>query len=266
MSGDGGWSLMAVSSEAVKLISNGERVAGTMLAPEPKLPGVLFVHGWGGSQESDLVRARGIAGLGCACLTFDLRGHGGTIAQQATVSRNDNLSDSLVAYDHLIRQPTVDRSAIAVMGNSYGGYLASILTTLRPVKWLALTVPALYRDADWDKPKRQLDRQDLARYRRTRVQPSENRALAACAQFEGDVLLIEAEHDDLVPHSTLISYRRAFEQAHSLTYRIVDGADHAMSSEPCQQAYTSLLVGWTTEMIVGSRIGSADPAAFAPAN
>jgi hypothetical protein len=49
------------------------------------------------------------------------------------------------------------------MGNSYGGYLASILTTLRPVKWLALTVPALYRDEDWSVPKQRLDREDLAR-------------------------------------------------------------------------------------------------------
>lgn len=255
---------MTVSSEAVELISNGERIAGTFLAPGAKIPGVLFVHGWGGSQESDLVRATGVAGLGCACLTFDLRGHGGTIAQQETVSREDNLRDLVAVYDYLVCHPSVDQSAIAVMGNSYGGYLASILTTLRPVKWLALTVPALYRDEDWRRPKRQLDREDLARYRRTRVTPTENRALAACVQFEGDVLLIEAEHDDLVPHSTLISYRRAFERAHSLTYRIVDGADHAMSSETCQQAYTSLLVSWATEMIVGGRIGGMRPSVLAP--
>jgi pimeloyl-ACP methyl ester carboxylesterase len=201
------------------------------------------------------MRAKGIAGLGCACLTFDLRGHGGSIAQQETVSREENLRDLLVAYDHLVRHPAIDRSAVAVMGNSYGGYLAAILTTLRPVRWLALTVPALYRDTDWKRPKRKLDREDLARYRSTLVAPSENRALAACTQFEGDVMLIQAEHDDLVPHATLLSYRRAFERAHSLTYRVVDGADHAMSSESCQQAYTSLLVGWATEMIVGKRIG-----------
>lgn len=246
---------MAVTSEAVTLASDGERMAGTFLAPEAEIPGVLFVHGWGGSQKSDLMRAKGIAGLGCACLTFDLRGHGGSIAQQETVSREENLRDLLVAYDHLISHPAIDRSAIAVMGNSYGGYLAAILTTLRPVKWLALTVPALYRDADWKRPKRKLSREDLARYRSTLVAPSENRALAACTRFEGDVMLIQAEHDDLVPHSTLLSYRRAFERAHSLTYRVVDGADHAMSSESCQQAYTSLLVGWATEMIVGKRIG-----------
>jgi dienelactone hydrolase len=76
------------------------------------------------------------------------------------------------------------------------------------------------------------------------------------------VLLIEAEHDHLVPHSTLISYRSAFEKAHSLTYRIVDGADHAMISDARQQAYTSILVGWATEMIIGRRIGGTELNAF----
>jgi dienelactone hydrolase len=253
---------MTAVNTAVEIPVDGEQLAGTFLSPESKIPGVLFAHGWGGSQESDLVRARGIAGLGCVCLTFDLRGHGGTIAQQHTVNREQNLRDLLAAYDRLAVHPGIDGSAIAVMGNSYGAYLATILTTLRPVRWLALTVPALYRDEDWSVPKATLDREDLARYRRTPVPPAENRALAACVRFEGDVLLIEAEHDDLVPHPTLMSYRSAFERAHSLTHRIVDGADHGMSSDTCQQAYTSILVGWATEMIVGRRVGGLAPERF----
>lgn len=80
------------------------------------------------------------------------------------------------------------------------------------------------------------------------------------------MLLVESEFDHLVPHSTLISYRSAFEYAHSLTYRIVDGADHAMSSENCQQAYTSILVGWATEMIVGRRIGGSAPVVLSTPN
>ena len=67
--------LMGTSSTKIELVIEDEHLAGTFLAPESKVPGVLFVHGWGGSQERDLDRARGIAGLGCVCLTFDLRGH-----------------------------------------------------------------------------------------------------------------------------------------------------------------------------------------------
>ena len=37
--------------------------------------------------------------------------------------------------------------------------------------------------------------------------------------------------------------------------RAIDGADHSLSSERCQQAYTSILTSWISEMIIGDRIG-----------
>lgn len=245
---------MATQSESVDILVDDEHIAGTFLSPPTKLPGVLFVHGWGGSQERDLTRARGIAGLGCICLSFDLRGHALTLAQQQTVTREQNLRDLLAAYDLLAQHPNIDPSAIAVVGTSYGGYLAALLTSLRPVRWLAMRVPALYGDDDWTVPKRQLDRDLLNQLRGRRVAPEENRVLAACAEFRGDVLIVESEHDHLVPHSTIMSYRAAFQQTHSLTHRIILGADHALANESCQKAYTDILVSWATEMVVGARI------------
>jgi hypothetical protein len=53
-----------------------------------------------------------------------------------------------------------------------------------------------------------------------------------------------------------MSYRAAFANSHSLTHRVVDGADHALSEKTAQQAYTSILVNWITEMVVGARMGS----------
>lgn len=249
---------MATRSKAIIIPIEGEEVHGTFLTPSWKVPGVLFVHGWGGQQDSDLVRARGIAGLGCVCLTFDMRGHAQTLAERRLATREDNLRDVVAAYDLLASHPAIDTSAIAVVGSSYGGYLSAILTSMRPVKWLALQVPALYRDEQWLTPKLHLDRDDLAAYRRTRIAPEQNRALRACAQFTGDVLIVESEHDHLVPHQTIMNYRTAFQSTHSMTHRIVDGADHALSSEHCQQAYTSILVNWITEMVVGARVGGPD--------
>lgn len=68
------------------------------------------------------------------------------------------------------------------------------------------------------------------------------------------MLLIESEQDDYVPHATLMSYRSAFEQAHSLTYRLVDGADHALSSDISQSVYSSMLTNWVSEMVIGDRL------------
>src|SRR5690606_12949419 len=133
-------------------------------------------------------------------------------------------------------------------------YLAAILTSLRSVKWLALHVPALYRDDEWMLPKRQLNRESLAAYRQSTVTPGDNRALAACHRFKGDVLIVEAEHDDFVPHSTIMSCRSAFREAHSLTHRIVDDADHGLTRKEAQRSYTAILLNWATEMVVGARM------------
>lgn len=218
---------MATHEDLLQIESEGGTIAGTLISPQTRLPGVLFVHGWGGSQQQYLARARKVAGLGCVCLTFDLTGHAGTQAQYETVSRMRNLADVVAAYDVLVRQPEVDRNAIAVVGSSYGGYLAALLSTLRQVRWMAFRAPALYMDSGWELPKRQLHReQDLVAYRRSVVPPESNRALRACAEFAGDVLVIESEHDQVVPHAAVMSYVDACVHASSMTYRVIKGADH----------------------------------------
>ena len=238
----------------IDIAVGGDRLGATLLAPARPLPAVLFVHGWGGSQQHDLVRAREAAGLGCVCLTFDLRGHEGNMAQWETVSRAQNLEDLLAAYDWLAGRDDVDRDAIAVVGISYGGYLSAILSALRPVRWLALRSPALYMDPGWELPKRQLHRDtDLHAYRRQRIAARDNRALRACAAFRGDVLLVQSEHDATVPHAVIQNYTAAFSEARSLTARQLAGADHALSDKAMQKAYTQVLVNWLTEMVVSAR-------------
>ena len=245
---------MDVRLDPVEIAVDRDQVSGTVLSPAAALPGVLFAHGWGGSQEHDLGRARQAADIGCVCLTFDLRGHEATAAQWETVSRPQNLADLVAAYDWLASRGNVDPGAIAVVGISYGGYLASLLTALRPVRWLALRSPALYKDEGWDLPKRRLHTDpDLPAFRRRPVAWEENRALRACQAFAGDVLLVEAEHDETVPHAVIENYAAAFSGAASLTKRRIAGADHAFSQKPHQKAYTDVLVGWLTEMIRAAR-------------
>ena len=245
---------MDIRLDAVEIGIGGDRIGGTLLSPAPVLPGVLFVHGWGGSQEHDLGRARQAAGIGCHCLTFDLRGHERTAEQWETVSRPQNLDDLLAAYDWFVARPDVDPAAIAVVGISYGGYLASLLTALRPVHWLALRSPAIYKDEGWELPKRKLHEDpDLPAFRRRPLAWGDNRALAACHAFGGDALLVEAEHDEIVPQRVIENYATAFATASSLTRRRIAGADHAFSGKAEQKAYTDVLVGWLTEMVRSAR-------------
>ena len=142
---------------------------------------------------------------------------------------------------------------------SCGDYLGAILTTLRPVRWLALRAPALYKDSDWTTPKSMLrTAQKLEVYRTSKVAAASNRALAACAAFNGDVLLVESAEDTIIPHPVIESYREACHNARSLTYRVIEKADHALSDPRAREAYSALLVNWITEMIAGVRAPDAE--------
>ena len=228
---------------------------GTLLTPATVIPGVLFVHGWGGSQAQDLARATAAAGLGCACLTFDLRGDARDMAHSTTVTREQNLADLVAAYDYLASERGVDPRAMVVVGTSYGAYLAALLTMVRRVRWLALHAPAIYKDEHWDKPKKSLNADPaLMDYRRSKVSPAGNRALAACAAFQGDVLVVESEHDEIIPRQVVANYVAAFTSAHSVASHVIKGADHPLTSAAAQAAYSGLLAGWITKMVIGARV------------
>jgi pimeloyl-ACP methyl ester carboxylesterase len=243
---------MAIRDEKLTFVVDGQELAGTFIAPQLKnVPGILFVHGWGASQQECFLPACAVAELGCGCLIFDLRGHGLTRDQRAKISREDNLRDVLTAYDVLANRPGVDASALGMVGTSYGAYLSAIATTLRSSLCLALQAPAIYRDPGWLLPKLKLHEDPApAEYRRRVVGWNDNRALQACAAFRGDVLIIESEQDVIVPHPIAESYTIACIRARSVTSRIIVHADHGLSEERWRREYISYLTDWLTRTMV----------------
>jgi dienelactone hydrolase len=246
--------LSEVDKGKVSLAVGDQKVAGTLLSPEAPVPGFLFIHGWGGDQEEDLGHAEELARLGCVCFTFDLRGHAESDADKERVTRQDGLDDVLAAYDYLASQPLIDKTAIGVIGTSYGGYLAMLLTAYRPVRWLAMRVPALYPDDNWETAKAKLDKAAVRAYRKQPHEAGADRALSACAAFHGDVLIVESEKDEQIPREAMLSMQGAFRQANSLSHRIIHGATHAMRDPQHQRIYATLLTGWIEEMVRASRL------------
>lgn len=243
---------MVVVNE-VRIEVEGHRLLGKLLSPSAVAPwpAVLFVHGWGATQRHDLAKSRRLARLGFACLTFNLRGHARTRHQVATVSRAQNFADVRAAYDRLAAEESVDTTRIAVAGVSYGGYLATLLTRERRVRWLALQAPAIYRDEDFDRPKRELNLDGaLPQYRRRRLTAADNRVLAAAARFTGDVLVLEAERDTVIPHRVIANYLAAFRRsAASITHRLIRCADHALSEDGWRRLNGMLMAQWFARRI-----------------
>ena len=95
------------------------------------------------------------------------------------------------------------------------------------------------------------------------IHPADSRALAACTQFGGDVLIVESEHDFVVPHQVLMNYREACSRARSVTYRVMAGTDHGLTEEVMHHAYTSLLVEWFRHMLAESPVTSETTAPVA---
>lgn len=67
------------------------------------------------------------------------------------------------------------------------------------------------------------------------------------------MLIVESEYDEIVSHPAIASYLASLSKSHSLTYRVIAGADHRLHDESCKRAYTSLLINWATEMVFGLR-------------
>jgi dienelactone hydrolase len=241
-----------------------QRTSGKLLypdAPGVSNPAVLFVHGWGGGQQRYLAPATRLARLGYVGLTFNLRGHGRTTAQRSRISRADSMADVLAAYDLLRAQEGVDPDRIGAVGSSYGGYLVTLLASRRPLRWLALRVPALYKDEGFDRPKQDLRLDpDFRPFRLRHVGADENLALSSAARFEGDVLIVESEHDTVIPHQVVLNYREAFRRARSLAHVIIPDADHSLSDARCRREYVTTLVNWSRRRLddMRSRVAMAE--------
>lgn len=224
-----------------------QTIRGTLISPKhlaKKNPGVLFIHGWASNQAGYIPRAEAVSKHGAICLTFNMRGHGNSDGTFEHLSRQNHLDDILAAYDFLISQENIDKQQIGVVGASYGGYLASILTSKRPIKWLVLRAPALYKDELFNRPTATLIRNDVRVYRNTNIQPAENMALKALTKFKGKILIVESENDEEIPKQTIENYFRAVNPGVTITHEIIRQADHPLSKPEWKLKFIKILSEW----------------------
>ena len=96
---------------------------------------VLLLHGLGSNRRAAAAQARAIAARGLVALALDLRGHGASLSETLSGSRQfaehlaENLggaeSDARAALAFLSRQPRVDRGRLAVVGAGLGALIAA---------------------------------------------------------------------------------------------------------------------------------------------
>lgn len=224
-------------NDELVLHSSGRDLAGRIFLPSDRQrsgAGILFIHGAGSDQSGYHRRATAASqATGAICLTFDLGGHGGSAGSAEALSLRDHLQDCIAAFDALAGDHEIDLDRIGVCGASYGGYLASLLTSRRGVRSLLLRAPALYPDRDFDL---------AGGPRRSSVQTPESAAsLRALRDYDGRVLILESERDEIIPHDIVEAYLGVCRHAR---HEVIVQAGHQLADASSRSAFVDIIVEW----------------------
>lgn len=196
--------------------------------------GILFIHGSGSHQGGYRERAAATSeSLGAICLTFDLSGHGESGGSRASLSARDHLDDCLDAFDTLAGESAVDAGRIGICAASYGAYLAAMLIARRAAASLLLRAPALYSDAELDLAGGPRDSGCQT--------PETATALRNVAGYAGRVLILESEHDELIPHAVVEAYLSACRQGR---HEVIRGAGHRLSEPRWKAEFIEIIARW----------------------
>ncbi len=215
-------------------------LAGRLFFPaerEPSGAGILFIHGLGSDQRGYHRRAEAAAErLGATCLTFDLSGHGGSGEPDEEFSPRDHLDDAAAAFDTLLDSGGVEAKRVGVCAASYGAYIAALLISIRAVRSLLLRAPALYPDSC-------LDRKDGASQSSLEA-PSDSTALRGVAGYDGPIMVVESERDEIIPRAIVEAY---LEVCRDGRHEVIPEAGHRLAEERWQVMFIDILINWFSE-------------------
>src|SRR3989344_4462589 len=231
-------------------VNKNQYISCTLLKPrklKEKNPALIFLHGWSSNQQGNILRAKELTELGFICLTLDLRGDGNSEGSLEEFSREDHLQDIKAAYKYLSELKDVDSDRIGLIGSSYTGYLSSVTTNSLKLKWLVLRVPALYFDEKMDVSTFKLIQEDKKAFTSSDLTDQNSLALKGIRNFPGEILLVESEKDEIIPHSTIENYLKYLKGKNNFEYVIIKNAKHSLDSETQQKEYIEILRKWFSE-------------------
>lgn len=227
-----------------------QKVKITLYLPDKKSKNqaVLFLHGWTGKPNS--TAATVLADNGYVAATLIFRGHDGSDCALSEVTRQHSLDDAVAAYDFL-REMIGASMPICVAGNSYGGYIATLLTAERRLNGLSMRVAANYIDEGFDQKQKGQgsENPEIAKWRLQKLGATETKSLRAVHSFSGKVQIIEAEFDDHVPAQTTKNYVQSVSIQSNLSYHLMKGWPHSLGLDAKRnEQFNAMLLKWLEEL------------------
>jgi uncharacterized protein len=208
-------------------------------------PAILFFSGWNpspiGITGADLLAPFIARKLDCICITATLRGMGSK-GDIESLTRSDFLQDALAIYDFISIQPTIDKDHISVVGESFGGYLACLLSSKRKVENLILRVPTDFPNEGFlDKPQLQIAGNRSREWKLQKHTPDDSFALQALKNYKGSICLVASEHDEMVPCQTTQNYIDAVTNPDTLDFHLMKDCGHALISPIKMKEYFNIV-------------------------
>lgn len=239
----------------LSFLVNNYKVDSAVFSPpevKEKNPAILFLHWWTSNKERNYRYAEVLVKLGFICFLFDMRGHGKSEGDIKSFTIRNFFEDVLAAYDRLVKIGGVDPDGISVIGSSFGGYLAALLSKQRKIKNISLRVPADYADDEFDELKYKssgFNNPEIMKWRSTRRSPGDTMALRAVHEFDGNIQIIESEKDIIVPRQIIQNYIDAVIDKDKLSYTVIQDAPHSAKEQWHRDEIEKLLADWFGKMV-----------------
>lgn len=179
----------------------------------------LLIHGAGSSERGRFAAVRkALLAHGIGSTSFDCIGHGetGGLPAESSLASRTQQAEAVIDAGHC----RADR--LAVFGTSMGAYNAIKLLENRPVDALVLVVPGVYTPAAYALP---FGAGFSAAIRKERSWAGSD-AWAVLGKFSGRLLVIAAEHDNVIPAEIPERLVRAARLSSWRKLHVVPGAAH----------------------------------------
>lgn len=216
-----------------------DTLRGSLFIPsgDGPFPSVIFFHGSDSKGETYYEAAEKLARAGILGFAFNLRGCGisdGDIKDQTIGS---GIEDARAAIKVFLEIENLDKSRLGLSGGSYGGFLASIISAEENFKSIALLAPAAYspRDIEMKHGTPIIERKDFR----------DSISYEKIRQFDGSVLIIKCEFDDILPEGMVEAYIDAVSEKPNKEVHILRGAKHRVSINPeAREEYINKIIEW----------------------
>lgn len=196
-----------------------EKLDGTIFVPEGDGPfsGVVFYHGRASDLTGYLPIGEELALSGIAALAFNF----------SSDELSERQTDAESAFFFLQTRPQVDPEKMGVVGVSMGAYQAAIIASRLRVRSLVLRAPAVY-------PMNQ-----------------NSPSIRAIREFDGDLLIVESELDEIIPHKIVELYLKNAVKAKRKENYVIKGSPHWLGDpdSPLREEFKHLVADWFSETL-----------------